>query len=55
MDIKIYRTSKFTDTKQEIIATAVDLQTADIICTALAMQGVGYWAEDKDGNRILND
>lgn len=55
MDIKIYRTGPFTDSKQELIATAINLQTAEIICTALAMQGIGFFAEDKDGKRVLND
>ena len=55
MDIKIYRTGTFSNTKQELIAMAVDQQTADIICSALGMQGIGYWAENKDGNRVLDD
>ena len=55
MDIKIYRTAIFSDAKQELIATAVDLRTAAIICSALAMQGIGYWAEDKEGKRVFDD
>lgn len=55
MDIKIYRTGIFSDAKQEVIATAKNLQIANIICTALAMQGIGYWAEDEDGNRVLDN
>ena len=55
MDIKIYRTGIFADIKQEIIATAANLQVADIICTALIQQGIGCYVEDKDGKRVLDD
>lgn len=55
MDIKIYRASIFVDDKEELIATAANLQIADIICSALAQNGIGYYAEDMNGNRVLDD
>lgn len=55
MDVKIYRTGIFADMKQELIATAANLQIADIICTALVQQGISCLAEDRDGKKVLND
>lgn len=55
MDIKIYRTGIFSDVKQELIATAANLQYADIICTALVQQGISCMAEDQNGEKVLDD
>lgn len=55
MDIKIFRTGIFSDVKQELIATAANLQYADIICTALIQQGISCLVEDGNGNRVLDN
>lgn len=55
MDIKIYRTGIFSSAKQELIATAANLQIAEVICTALVQQGISCLVEDGNGDKVLDD
>lgn len=55
MDIRIYKSGIWVDKKEELLATAKDLKTADIIMRALISEGMSCMAENENDDRVLDD